>query len=446
MSSDLHAQLADLAGDAPAPLHGGAGELWAAGKRRQRRRTAAGVLAASALVVVLVVGVGIVGGVVRGVADPQPVVTPPRALHLPDHIYPPAPWSDGTSDDGEIGPLAAIAGGKRLRATGWNGQVETQSLFGVSAVDGTQRFLDFGLDTSFRPPWDGPTTALSPDGRSVAFVLEKESANGPDATVAVGWAVYDTVSGKLRKFMDPATPEVATGLSDLSFTSDSRYLVTVYGPADQAADNHADSLVLWDVESGERIVAEPAGKYWVPNVGSAPEGLVWARKRDVHWFNPATGDHSSFRLPKAVVEATVGPDGEALAYIGGDWTPGPDGGINGHTWRLYVGPDRDHLRLTNLTDEEAGYVLGWRDPSHVVVSDWSGGVVTVDVTTGKAERARVIDGNGRAVLASDLLAHMVVPGVRPASAHDPRLWRQWGSYSALVLAFVIVVWRRRARA
>lgn len=374
---------------------------------------------------------------------PAPVTPPPSDLHLPDRIHKPDPWSQGTGDLGEIGPLAAIGSAERLRASGWSDEVESYALYGVSAVDGTVRFLDFDLDEGLEEPWDGPTTALSPDGTKVAFSLQR---SGPPQGVTEGWAVYDTVSGDVTEIRDPDVEEVAPDLVDLSFTGDSRYLVTNYAPADEAQDFRSDSLVLWDIKTGERAVAEGPGKYWLPNVGSAPTGVLWADIHKVHHFNPATGERSDFRLPRAVVEPTLGPDGQAFAYIGGEFTPGPDGGINGDTWRLYVGVDRHHLREVDLRPDVLGYFLGWRDETHVVVSDWSKGVASIDVTTGEVERLALPDGNGRYTLATDLLANHVVDAVEPAEAQDPRTWwRRGASAAGLLAAAGLLIWRRRAR-
>lgn len=441
MTEQLHQRLADLAGDVATPAAADPAGLWRAGKRRQRRRTAAGAVAAAA-VVLGIVGVGVV---LPSRQVPAPVTPPPSKLHLPDHLYSPSPWSKGTAELGEIGPLAAIRSAQRYEPEGWTGKrVEPAALAGVSAVDGTTRFLDLGLDDRYRQPWDGPSTALSPDGTKLGFVLEREKPGVANGVVLEGWAVYDTVTGKLRMLHDPDAKAITPSLVDLTFTADSRWLVTSYSPGAEVESNRTDSLVVWNAETGERVVAEGPGKYWSPNVGSDPAGLLWSDIRTVHRFDPATGQRSHFALPEAVVFASFGPDRRAFAYIGGDWTPGPDGGIDGKTWRLYVGPDRQRLRQVPASPGELGYVVGWRDRWHVVVSGWNATVLTVDVRTGDVIRSSMIDGNGMAAVAGDLVANPSVPGVRPPAAHDPRRLARLTAYVGVPLAGVgILLWRRR---
>lgn len=451
MTEQLHRRLADLAGEAATTAPLDPAGLWRTGKRRQRRRMAA-CAAVAAAVVMGIVGVGVV---LPSRQVPAPVTPPPSKLHLPDHLYSPSPWSKGTAELGEIGPLAAIRSAQRYEPEGWAGKrVEPAALAGVSAVDGTTRFLDLGLDDRYRQPWDGPSTALSPDGTKLGFVLEREKPGVPNGVVQEGWAVYDTVTGRLRELRDPKASAVATDGSDLMFTGDSKYLVTSYSPAEYAQEWRRHSLVVWDVATGRRSVAEGPGEYWSPNVGYAPDGVLWARKFGVFGFDPATGQRTRFHLPKAVVNASIGPGAQGFAYIGGDWTPGPDGGISGDTWRLYVGTAHAHglprgaapydLREVDVRTDELGYVVGWRDATHVVVSGWHAGVVTVDVTTGEVARSRMIDGNGMAAVAGDLVANPSVPGVRPPAAHDPRRLAHLTAYVGVPLAVVgILLWRRR---
>lgn len=443
----LRDRLEDLASDAPAPPPAYAGELWTRGKRRQRRRVAGAVVAAAA---VAAVAVGVPMQLGPRSAEPSPVTTlPSEDLHLPDRVLPPAGWSAGTADAGEIGPLAAIGDAQRLEVDGLLGEQQHHAIFGVSAVDGTSRFLDLGLDDGEPVPWLGPYVALSPDGRKVAFVREEYVPDGLDGqeTVAVGWGVYDTVTGELTELSDPAVPRLAGhDTSDLAFTGDSRHLMTAYS-FDGTWQNHA--FVLWDVETGERTVVEPPGHRWLPSSGPAPRGVLWAREHQVHAFDPATGERSSFRLPHAVVMPSVGPDESAFAYIGGDWQRGTgeeDGGIHG-PWRLYAGPDRQHLEQLPLPFEP-GLVVGWRDERRVVVSDHHDRYAVVDVHTGDTEVVRIQGtGGSSSQLAADMWANQLVPGVEPPDAADPRTrwWAAGGVVVALAVLGGLVLRRRRVR-
>ena len=69
----------------------------------------------------------------------------PEELHLPRTVYAPSPWAEGTDELGPPGPLAVLAGGERKVRDGLTGSRSYPSYYGVSAVDGSARFLDLPL-------------------------------------------------------------------------------------------------------------------------------------------------------------------------------------------------------------------------------------------------------------------------------------------------------------
>lgn len=426
----LHDQLADLADEAPpgGPVPG----LWQQGVRRQRRRQATRLGAVAAAVVVLVA----LAGFLRPTApdEPRPVQVPFGQLHLPRTVYPPDRWADGTDETGPPGPLAVVSTTYRNRAVGLRDAQEELRPFGVSAVDGKAVFLDLvggnGLlsDTSL---------TLSPDGRKVGYIRYGQGEE------VLGFGVYDTVTGETVLLDDPDRPVLQVFSYDLTFSGDSRFLQTSYSlTGSRGSRDH--SLVVWDVDTGEPVVAEPAGHYWLPTMGRAPSGIVWSRGRQVHTFDPTTGRRSSFRADVDVFMASWGPDGRAFAAVAPGETDQDD-------WRLFAGPSSTDLREMELPIVP-DHVLGWRDDRHVLVRELPRrGVVEVDVRTGRATPVPLKTSGQEVdlpVYAADLWANPLVDGVRPPDASDPRLpWLVGGAAGLVVSVGALVLglrWRRRA--
>ena len=430
----LHDRLADLAREAPA---GSADPgLWDAGVRRHRRRRAA-ALAAGAAVVALIGGVGVSVGLGSDIdRSVPPADVPFGELHLPRTVYPPSEWANGTAETGPPGPLAAVSIAARSEPEGWTGVRRGTAVFGVSAVDGTTVFLDLpGAPANFM---GSGTLTLSPDGTKVGY----DQYRGRQL---VGWSVYDAVTGEVTRLRDPRQ-EVLRGrdLFEIAFSGDSRYLQTDYSPTGSDGSRD-DTFVVWDVETGAPIEAEGAGHYWLPNLGSAPSGIVWSRKNETFTFDPATGVTTTAETPYDVIEWSVAPDGRSSAAVAfGEATRDP--------WRLFAGAQQ--LDPDISPDD----LLGWRDAHVVVVGSLPDHRISyLDVRTGEqvASDRMGVEGDDNdplmwPVYAADLWANDLVDGVRPPSVGDPRVgpWEVAGWATAAAGLAALGAWlvrRRRVR-
>ncbi|MGZ5403079.1 MAG: hypothetical protein ACXWDL_00385 [Nocardioides sp.] len=432
---DLRARLRDLADDAPRPGLSGE-DLWRAGVRRQRLRRAAAVTG-TAVAVAVVVGLT---SMLRLPSGPAPAEGPAE-LGLPRVVEAPAPWSEATSTPG---PLSAVSAAIQREPEGPMDSREQLQLFGVSAVDGISRFLDMpGPQVNIDPS----AVAISPDGTRVAQV---RWVDGDSATTIRGWDVLDTTTGELTRLRVPGMPRlVGMDVYEISFSGDGRHLLTSFSLTG-SDDSRGGSLVAWDVETGERHVAEESGHYWLPGPGSGPAGVVWTRGRRVMTFYPEPGETILETLPRQVVEAAYAPDSRRLAYIAHEGDQRPARG----RWQLLIAADS---RSTPLDlDIEPGQVLGWRDTTHVVVSEYGPREArVVNVETGEWEAFAISQGDDALMTpryATDLLARPVAEGVEQPDAEDPRFWMntelQWIAVGMLlggVLQVWLVVRRRRGR-
>ena len=397
----LHDRLAELAEESPPS--GPAPDLWDRGVRRHHKRR----IAALAAVVAAVALIGGTGAAVRLQSDPRP--TPPvdvpfGELHLPRHVYPPSPWAEGTDELGPPGPLAAVGIAERNQRQGLTGKTTVGALYGVSAVDGSVRFLDLQGPRAGAPIF-GLWYTVSPDGTKVGYVRGRGDS-------IVGWAVYDTTTGETTELSDPRVQQLTNqpvGF-DLGFSGDSRYLQTDYSWSGSTEGEDLE-MVVWDVTSEERYTAEGAGHHFLPNMGSGPHGIVWARGRQIFTFDPETGSTTARDVPRKVVWASYGPDGQDLAYIADGATPDAD-------WQLHAGGRVLELASDNFYLDR---LAGWRDADHLVVQGaQEQGHQIVDVRTGAAERVATPGAYEGISVASDLWANDLVDGVRPPTAQDPR--------------------------
>lgn len=406
---------------------------------RRGRRTLSRSAATAATVVgvlALVVGVTAAWRAVR--SEPMSAAGPSAALHLPKVVNAPGAWSD---DEAPTGPLAALGIAMRTRPEGLTGQRQQLEMFGVSAVDGRSSWIDLpGADIENQGflGW----FALSPDGRWIGWARQ-HAPRRPDALFGplVGWAVMDTTTGKVRELADPAHPRLRATVNDLAFSGDSRHLLTSY-ETPRAPQTRGHQFVAWNIHDGTRTVLEEPGRYWLPNVGSAPSGVTWARGGTVYRADPATGRRSSYSLPQSVITASWAPDDRAFAYIGRplDRNRGP--------WRLYAGRTLAEAR-DRAVPLEVGQVLGWRDSRHLVVAHYGTIVHVVDVVTG--DRVRIdMTGQGEIInaplLAAGLWRNPLRTPAEPEGTTDPRAPYRWGGGVLLVLlAGALVLRRRRAQ-
>jgi hypothetical protein len=399
-------------------------------------RSAAAV-ATVVVVLALVVGVVAVWRTVR--SEPAPAAGQSAALHLPKVVNAPGTWSD---DEATAGPLAALGIAVRTRPEGLTGERRRLELFGVSAVDGRSAWIDLpGADIEDQGfvGW----FALSPDGRWIGWARQRPQRRpGGLPGPLVGWAVMDTTTGEVRELADPAHARLRGTANDLAFSGDSRHLLTSY-ETPQAPRNRGHQFVAWNIDDGTRTVLEEPGHYWLPNIGSAPSGVAWARRGTVYLADPATGRRSSYSMPQSVITASWAPDDTAFAYIGRplDRNRGP--------WRLYAGRTLAEARDRDLP-LEVGQVLGWRDSRHVVVAHYGTTVHVVDVVTGDVAR---IDMTGQGeilntpLLAADLWRNPLGTPAEPEGTTDPRAPYRWaGGVLLALLAGTLVLRRRRPQA
>lgn len=446
IDTDLRDRLRDLADEAPRGQLSGA-DLWRSGVRRQRRRR---VVASGAVVAALaaVVGLGSVLGLPQA-ERPGPAEVPFEELAIPRAVHAPDPWSEGTAELGPPGRLAVVSAVERREANGLRDSHVWSQLFGISAADGTARFIDVRTHPrSFAAPTPG-MVALSPDGTKLAMAHYRGSPNGPQPVV--GWVVYDTVTGKTTSLRVPGMP-VLQGLDtfEIQFTADSRFLMTSFSLTGSTRSKQS-SLVVWDVETGDRHVAEGPGHYWLPTPGAGP-GIVWSRFQQVMSLDPDSGATRTRTVAQDVVEAHYSPDGNSLAFVG----HGPSGPDEATRWHLFVGPAQGPTEEYRRIDVGfvPGDLLGWRDDRRLVVSDYGPrGAREVDVVTGEVEKLglhQVGQQSLTALYATDLLANELVEGSAHPDAHDPRVWLRgwfWATVAGLgAVVAVLVLWRRRGRA
>jgi len=432
----LHDRLGDLADQvdvAPHPVPDL--DLWTLGRSQHRRRQA-GAAFAGAAALVLVVGLGALFGLPSSTDRTAPPADAPFGdLHLPRVVHAPSEWAPGTDEAGPLGPVAAIGTATRSHPEGRTGVREGRAVFGLSAVDGSARWLDLP-ELNFENGWER-RLALSPDGTKVGYVV-----TGPGG-VPVGWAVYDTTTGEVVRLRDPNQDViVGSDVFEIQFSGDSRYLETDYSPT--GSDGSRDgTLVIWDVDTGKPTTVEGSGYYWLPNLGSAPHGIVWSRDEETFTYDPETGTTTTRQSTPRIVTWSDGP-GSLSAYI-------DRGERNKDPWRLMSG---DGVQLAIEIDPS--YLLGWRDARTVVVADNQYDVRYVDVPTGEtvgSERLTVAQDDQQDVFvtiyAAGMWANEVVDGVEPQEFEDPRVNPSDIAPvvgPALTLALIgWLLWRRRVR-
>jgi hypothetical protein len=178
----LQERFADLAEDAPeSPTPPG---MWTEGRRRARARRLGTAVVVAATAAALVAGGAF--AVHRG-SEPQYAGEPGATPGLPSQIHHPSPWLSGTGGH-PPGQLSMLIPGKR---GGWPHY--HWGMVGVSATTGAYHYLDI--------PGCLSVDGLSPDGRHVMCFAGADSGG---REVITGVAVYDTVTGRVDRWVSPA--------------------------------------------------------------------------------------------------------------------------------------------------------------------------------------------------------------------------------------------------
>lgn len=450
--STLADRLADLADDAPDGTGGSGGTaagsgLWQQGRRYARRRR----LETGALVVVLLLALGSVGTWVLPSASYD--VAPADAsadLRLPDQLFTPSPYLPGTDDVGPIGPLVAVFGAERRS---WRGS-SSNGLVGVNAA-GDYAFLD--LPDRAGPVFDeSGGIALSDDGRFVAYWLGGDPEGEPNLALgepAVGIAVLDAVTGEVERHL--VATEHGLDVDDLLIAGD--LLLASFGQFDQGASRAAESAsasasapLAWDL--GSRSVTErpDLADVVVSSPTRAGDRLVHASPRGIDLVDPANGNSQTWELDVLTEgQAVVDPTTDRVAVL-----EDPDGRntvTSGVAKVVRVGllGLRTAVATEVVPGDGVAELVGWRDGQHVVGLDYRpGAYVSVDVTTGEAERLVQLPSNGwspGAVLAADALRAPSYDASEPPTVVAPWLRITLGVLALLVAAAALAWWRRRAR-
>lgn len=457
-TGDVVDRLERLAAQAPVAT-ADPGLLWRRGRRRQRRRTT------SALVGIAAVGVLataltplMLARIDRPVASASSQLVLPVVLRSPDGwepAFPPTP-----------GRLSAVGVGQR---SGWFSS--SPSLWGVSAVTGESRWLGLAdmVSTARTPP------QLSADGRRLAYWMTGPTSGEPvvggGAAMRGGVEQDDPVVGVA--VMDLETGEVARwevesehGLSVQALVWAGDVLWWQGGPVVPLAGGSSSTDVrthVWDLDTDGRTELggrDERASVYLAQPGHAPGGFVTLPRSFQLQQVRAAQEPEDLRveLPAGtptsagLIDPEVATDGDRVAALMLPSAPEYDYGADKD---LLVGTRADGvITLEPVGDIRAQAVLGWRSPTEVVVSSWTGTdgdrVVTsqrawvVDVTTGARTDLLDVEGSGPDSVAADAWAGDVVAAHAAPFAPDPRVV---GAGAVVVLVLGLSLWRsvRRRR-
>jgi hypothetical protein len=454
MAQMLRERLRDLAEDAqvatPRP------DTWARAQRSRRRRIVAGVaLATASAIVVAAAAIGMVGPTIR--QGPDPTGQPQYGasdLALPTTISQPSPWESGTDDAGPLGPIA-ILGEDLVRQTSWFHK--SGSYYGISAIDGTYRFLDL--------PNLAPTgaAALSPDGTHIAYWTE---AGADQPALVRGYAVYDTNSGAVTTRQVAASGALPR---ELVWSPDSGQVLAVYAmraSPDQDRRAYAEMLSL---QSGASTSLTPPSSARLSDtlVAWGVSGIAFWQRPFLAVLDPSTGatSHTTVVGNDALRSSglTWSPDGTRLAATSLFNDPGgPFLQVN--SIGVFVPPSQNGgypslPSITRVTPFDAVYEqLGWRDDEHVLVlgvpteqeaerEDSVPGIYSIDMHTGQYERLAsvpLIEDAFLRGIATDIASNEFAARPGPAGHPDPRaVWARVASLLFVVAMIGVVVWQSR---
>lgn len=410
-----------------APVGSPPPDLWRQGVRRARRRRGATGVAVLALVALVGVG-GLVPDLTR---SDQPPVAEVEDRHLPEQVIAPDPDAPGTDADGPVGALAAVSvarrSGEAEHLGGMNlppepgattDRAEHWAVFGVSAVDGTARWVDLPVAVDER------TCTVSPFGDLVGCLQVGPPKAQDDTPRHVGVLLHDATAGTTR-LLDLPQPEMAETSQptrpSVSFTRDGRFLTTSL--TDGSGD---ESLWAFEVSSGRarELSGPPSG---FAQAGDAPQGMVWfvrplvtrpGRPADGVWASATGTDRTAMPLTRSLEELTVSPDATRVVALGGADASGSAEVLTA-PWPLRAGTTWEVLTTVPMG---AG-LLGWLDATRILVPDpaESAPWAVLDVTTGELEgpfalaHADGVSAEAGVTYAVGLLGNDLVPAREPST-------------------------------
>lgn len=405
-------------------------QLWSRGRRRQVLRAATGV---ATLAFVALAGVVTTAPLVERAQHVAPASSS-GAMVLPDVIQEPAGWAPAFA--GTPGRLSAV--GLGARRTMWSSHA---SWWGVSAADGSTRFLDLpdavADDIEAQPE-------LSADGRWLAYWLAGEvdgeslrSIARPGLDDVVGVAVLDLTSGENRRWEIDTDNGMALG--GLAWAGD-----TLWWSAGALEANREDGTSwtyrthMWRTASDERVtlrVDDPANRWSLDEHGPAPDGFVTRGSGAGMWR--VESDGSRTRTPLLTVGGkerrdllhalTVNDRGDAVAALSSR-----SGIRDGSPQRVVAGPvDVSGARLAEGPSVfKVDDLIGWRSAAEVVAVRPDGPLYdgvqsrrlfTLDVARGRALAVVELRGTVPGSFATDALAGEIVKAPAAPFAPDPRL-------------------------
>jgi hypothetical protein len=440
----LHDRLAVLAADADAPAPVSAGDLWSRGRRYHRLRAGGSTVIVVAAVLALVAVVGT--SWMRASYDVQPA-GPRGTLGLPDRLWNPSPWLPGTDETGPLGPLSAVVGAEHRS---WTGS-PTGGLVGVSST-GKYAFLDLpDLATTAQD-----NVALSPDGRYVGYWLTGDTTGTPNRfstfVPVVGFAVYDTTTGEVRRHEVPTEHGLSTTTlvwaGQVLWAGFAQWSEGTQPDASHSASGPPRSLT-WDLATDEmqEMPQRTPSAYGATSWG---DSLVVSARRTVSLVDEAGTSIDLGRLDTRVqVTVALDPSGNRVAVLKDTDATGIE---STRPKPLLVADTGTHgvMTTTRVPGFLGNVVMGWRDEGHVVVLRYGAdaGYYSVDVTTGASEKILEpprVNWEPGTLLAQDAWQAPTFEAPEPPNPIDPRI--AWGGGIGVVVAGggLLLLWRRRVR-
>ena len=371
---DAFERLADRAPGVDASVSS-ALRTWETAKRQRRRAVAS----TSFVTVLVLVCLGAIGWAASALQQSLPApasggVSPA----IPNELYVPSPWVQSTSDAGPIGPLALV--GEAPHRTSWT-HVDDFSLFGVSATTGAYRFID--LPGVIDQGGASQEYALSPDGREIGYWLGGHPGGQPGVTRAVGFAAYNTVTGRVTSHLVPTTH----GLSGswLVWSADSSRLVVDYGQYQDGGGQYSRyyHVLSWSPKTGNilRLVGLAGDVGAGPSAGPAGLSSFHSGGPVLTIVDPDVGRRTTLRVSiKGAFGAAISPDATMLAY-NEDTSTSVEYNSSGAAQSSYV----DLAHIPPVSDLGAPWrsqrldvhspkvgIVGWIDNSHLLLTTWTG--------------------------------------------------------------------------